>query len=126
MATETLEAIDWNDETYAVDDTTMVDLSSDDISSKTELIKMIVRSFESSQNANHYVYCFSFKGGDAWYVGETENLYDRFTTHIREKGITNLEYVEPVENRDIGLERERELSYQIAIEKQSTDIYGGK
>jgi len=126
MGTATLEKIDWDSDMYHIDETTVVDLSSDDISDKTELIKMILRSFERSQDANHYVYCFSFQDGDAWYVGETENLYDRLTTHIREKGITNLEHVEPVADRDAGLERERELSYEVAIDKKSTEIYGGK
>lgn len=121
-----LSPIDWTDDEYVVSNSTSVDLSSDDLSSKAELIKMIVRSLERSDDSPHYVYCFSYDGGDRWYVGETANLYDRFATHIRQKGITNIEHVEPVSDKETGLERERELSYEVAIEKGSTEIYGGR
>jgi predicted GIY-YIG superfamily endonuclease len=126
MSSLALSPIDWSDDEYHIDESTTVDLSSDDISQKSELIKMIVRAFELTQDSEHYVYCFSYDGGSRWYVGETENLYDRFSTHIRERGITNIERIEPVSDRDEGLERERELSYEVAIEKESTEIYGGR
>lgn len=126
MSNAALSPINWSEDMYTITDSMSVDLSSDDLSNRSDLIKAIVRSFELSQDCDHYVYCFSFDDGSRWYVGETENLYDRFLTHIRERGITNIETVEPVPDRGEGLERERELSYEIAIEKGSTEIYGGR
>jgi predicted GIY-YIG superfamily endonuclease len=126
MSTNTLSPIDWNSDEYVVTESASIDLSSDDISDKAELIRMAARSFEVSEDSPHYVYCFSFDDGERWYVGETSNLSDRLATHIRERGITNIETVEPVSDREEGLERERELSYEIAIAKKSTEIYGGR
>lgn len=74
MTATSLERIDWSDDEYFVNDSISVDLTSDDISNRSELIKMIIRGFESSEEAEHYVYCFSFRDGDSWYVGETANL----------------------------------------------------
>ena len=126
MSTNELSAIDWDSDEYRVTESSTIDLSSDDISNRAELIRMAMKSYEAAQESPHYVYCFSFDGGDRWYVGETANLVNRISTHIRERGITNIERVETVENREQGLERERELSYEIAIDKGSTEIYGGR
>lgn len=92
---------------------------------RDEMLQNIVSLLDRQLTCDHYVYCFEFDDSN-WYVGETANLKDRFATHRRDKNITNIERLEKVSDKAEALERERELSYEMAISKDTTDIYGGR
>jgi predicted GIY-YIG superfamily endonuclease len=96
--------------------------------SNEEAAKLIAGRFQDYMPEQHYVYCFSFEQNETecWYVGETGNLRDRIATHTRQKDIDQIERIEVVESRDEALEREREMSYEVAIDNDSTRIYGGR
>lgn len=92
---------------------------------RDEILSNIVSMVDIEYDCNHYVYCLELNDS-AWYVGETENIKNRFSSHKREKNVTNIELIEEVPDRETALERERELSYEMAIEKNTTEIYGGR
>jgi len=96
--------------------------------SSDESAAVLAKSFEMQNPDSHYIYCFSFDrdGSECWYVGETQNLEERIKTHSRQKDVQSIELVECTDNRKEARERERELSYEVAIEKNSTKIYGGR
>lgn len=121
----TLQPIDWNADLYEITDGVTMELSPYTALSHGDLVKEVVSVFEDSTPFEYYVYCFQFDG-DKWYVGETKNLAQRISTHSTDKSIENLEVVEGVESREEAREREREMSYEIAIKKGTTEIYGGR
>jgi len=122
-----LSEIDWQSSSYDVTDSVTVDLSADSVD-RLSVMKSVIRSFENESSSPHYVYCLEIEknGEQCWYVGESANLYDRITTHIRKKNILNIQRVEELPSRQDALEREREMSYEIAIQKNTTNIYGGR
>jgi len=126
MQTEhTLSAIDWNSDVYNITDGFTMELDSHTGLSRADRVCQVVTLFEDNTPCEYYVYCFKF-GDNKWYVGETEHLAQRISTHSNERDIQNIETVEGVSSRENAREREREMSYEIAIEKCSTDIYGGR
>jgi GIY-YIG catalytic domain. len=121
-----LSSIDWDSNFYDITENASVDLSSDSPIDKQEIIRTVAKLFEKSTDSTHYVYCLSVDEGSRWYVGETANLYDRFCTHLRTRDVTNIEFVKPASDKEHSRERERELSYQVAIDKNTTEVYGGR
>lgn len=126
MQTEhTLSTIDWNSDVYKITDGFTMELGSHTGLSRAERVCQAVTLFEDNTPFEYYVYCFEFDDGK-WYVGETEHLAQRISTHSNERDIQNIEVVEGVPSREDAREREREMSYEIAIDKDSTEIYGGR
>lgn len=123
-----LKAIDWSSDTYDITEDTVLELTPHTGLSNSEVVKLVTEQYEQEADAEHFVYCFSYEvdGETRWYVGETSNLKQRISTHSLEKNIDNIEVVEPASSREDALEREREMSYEIAIEKGTTEIYGGR
>lgn len=126
--THELTPIDWSGGTYDVVDGVTVETSQHSSCNRASLIQRATRQFERHTPYDYYVYAFKFtRDGDVcWYVGQTENLYQRSCTHLNDKTISNIEHVEGVNSRAEARERERELSYEMAIEKNTTSIYGGR
>lgn len=93
--------------------------------SNDDIIKTMATGVEQQEDG-HYVYCLRLNGENSFYVGETSQLSTRISTHLREKDVRELERVELTSDKDEALERERELSYEVAIEKGTTNIYGGR
>jgi predicted GIY-YIG superfamily endonuclease len=120
-----LKEIDWDEPEYKIVDGVTMELDSHTPLDSEELVKRAVSIFEDNTPFNYYVYCFQFDS-NKWYVGETRNLAQRINTHSNEKNIKNIETVEGVESREVAREREREMSYEIAIKRDSTEIYGGR
>lgn len=120
-----LDRIDFTDEKLELCNGSTVILTEYSALERDEMLQNIVSLLDRQLSCDHYVYCFEF-GDENWYVGETKNLRDRFATHRRDKDITNIELLEEVSDKTEALERERELSYEMAIEKGTTDIYGGR
>lgn len=119
-----LGPIDWSADAYHIVDDVTFDLQSHTGLSRREIIKQVVSTYYHIDEHEFHVYCLEIE--DGWYVGETGNLPTRVATHMNKRNVSNIERVEPVDNREDALERERVMSYEIAIEKNSTDIYGGK
>lgn len=92
--------------------------------SNNDVIKTIAQGLEQHADG-HYVYCLELDD-ESFYVGETSQLSTRIATHVREKDVQDIERVELANDKNEALERERELSYEMAIEKQTTNIFGGR
>lgn len=120
-----LDRIDFSNDKLELCNGSTVLLTEHSALERDEMLQNIVSLLDRQLTCDHYVYCFEF-GDSNWYVGETENLKDRFATHRRDKNITNIERLEEVSDKSEALERERELSYEMAISKDTTDIYGGR
>lgn len=122
-----LGAIDWSADKYSITESAALDLSSDATVGRETMIRSVARTFEQQTDHPHYVYCYKYEedGEDAWYVGETMNLAQRFATHINTRGMKNIEVIEGVANEDVGKDREHELHLDIAREKPGYRIYGG-
>lgn len=120
-----LDRIDFSNDKLELCNGSTVLLTEHSALERDEMLQNIVSLLDRQLMCDHYVYCFEF-GDSNWYVGETENLKDRFATHRRDKNITNIERLEEVSDKSEALERERELSYEMAISKDTTDIYGGR
>lgn len=120
-----LERIDWTENSIDVSENSTVLLNEHTALSRGEVLQNIISIFDEESNTDYYVYCLEIDENN-WYVGETSNLPKRFSAHKRDKNITNIERIEEVQSRKEARERERELSYEMAIEKETTDIYGGR
>lgn len=123
-----LKPIDWSEDTYQITDDTTMEISPHTGLSNAEVVKLVASEYEQQCDAEHFVYCFSYEvdGETRWYVGETSNLKKRLSSHSLDKNIDNIEVIEPAGSREEALEREREMSYEVAIDKESTEIYGGR
>lgn len=122
-----LREIDWTDDEYDVCENVSVDLSSDS-PNRDSVIRNVARMFERGTSVDHYVYCITYQdsGDTCWYVGETANLADRISTHIRQKTVINIDLVECRDSKDDAKEREINLFKEKILEKESTNVFGGK
>jgi predicted GIY-YIG superfamily endonuclease len=126
MPASSLDRIQWSSNEYTVNDSVSLDLSSHEVVDRRALLSTAVKIYEQQAPDDYYVYCLEIDGGSSWYVGETANLIDRVTRHLSDKNVTNIEAIEPCDSRECAREREREMSYEVAIEKECTEIYGGR
>lgn len=128
MSDVELQPIDWSGGSYPITDDVTLELSKHTGATRGDIIQSVIRSFEETTPFEYYVYSLKLdKDSDtSWYIGQTENLTQRIYSHINSKNVTNIERVEGVDSREDARERERELSYEIAIEKKTTKIYGGR
>jgi len=95
--------------------------------SRQELVKKM-REIQNNTIGESYVYVIIVKreGEEYFYVGKSNNPSSRIKNHINKKNVVGIERVEGCISESSALERERELSYEIAIEKDTTNILGGK
>lgn len=92
--------------------------------SDPERIRAAARALEECSEGP-FVYCLKLSGG-TFYVGETKHLSNRIGTHARDKQIDRIQHVETVPDKETARDREQTLSFEIAIEKNTTDIDGGR
>lgn len=122
--------IDWRtgNGTFPITSSVSYDMNSYSGLDRRAKIVELARLFEECSDESHFVYCFKYEknGEQWWYVGETGHLTNRILTHTNEKDVIGIEILESVEDVDAGRERERELSYQVAIDKETTNIGGGR
>lgn len=122
------------------------DIKEDDRIDKND----IIRNFSSLSNARevlsltkpnkipfngHYVYVLSFTKDkeECYYVGETSKVRERIRKHVtrssnkelRNASNITVEKIIKVKEEKVK-EREREVAKEIAIEKDTNNIYGGK
>lgn len=83
---------------------------------------------QSSTVGESYVYVLVIMKDDEpyYYVGKSNNPTNRLTQHISSKSVVDIERLEGCKSEKAALNRERELSYELAIEKDTTNILGGK
>jgi len=74
-----------------------------------------------------YVYVIEvmYNGAKHYYVGKSNNPVSRLQTHLREKKVIGIDSIEGCKTEDDALQREREKSYELAIEEDTTKILGG-
>lgn len=120
--------IDWSADSYSVTDETTIDLSASGGIDRESMLRYVARCYEQDVEHDHYVYCLTLPSSHEydWYVGETTQLEQRISTHIREKGVTNIERLENVPDKETALDREQEMFLEVAIDKESTKLCGGR
>lgn len=124
---DSLQAIDWDSDSYEIVDGVTMELSSHSTLSRDGFIREAASAFEDNTPYEYYVYCIKYEedGNEHWYVGETENLTNRIATHSREKDIENIEYIEGAESRENARQREHDLHAEVILEQQSKNVWGG-
>jgi len=123
---ELVGPIEWSGESIQLSDSISMSVSRNDSTKRRDVIRMIARQYDRFTDADFYAYSLELDNGDRWYVGETANLYDRISTHLRDKTVSNIHRIEQLATKEDAKERERELSYELAIEKGTTEVYGGR
>lgn len=92
---------------------------------------------EKKKDSKFYVYVLVLRRDSAkysfqkdsekfYYVGQTTRPVKRIKKHLRKKNVRAVERVEYADNKESALERERELSFEIAIENNTKNILGGR
>lgn len=91
-------------------------------------LKYKIDAIEHSMGTPFYVYGIRLErdGETWWYVGQTSDLQSRISTHKSDKNVLNIEYIEGFDTREGAKEREREMAYEIAIERETTNVLGGR
>lgn len=97
--------------------------------SKEDIIERMEQLIDNTDDGRgFYVYVIKLLRDNElwWYVGQTINPIQRLKTHLQNKNVVGVDRLIGVSNRDAAKEKERKLAYEVAIEKNSTNILGGR
>lgn len=123
----TINPIDWSAESHTIGDVT-INLDFDDEPRYEEILSSVARAYNKYSDSECHVYCIEYieDNESYWYVGETSNIGQRLTTHIYERDVRNIEFIEEWPNKQEAREREQIASYEVALAKETTNVRGGR